>query len=136
MELALLVYLANVVPNLHGLFFTIAMLSVLTTVVSIVVIGVHSDESYHSDRSLENNRKIRETLRNVAKRAGIATVVTAFLCVLTPSNEKTMYMIAGAWGLQTVATSDTAKKVYELVEIELNDALEKAKAEREKGKAK
>ncbi len=108
MELALLIYLAGIVGKLS------AFLSIAGGLLYFIVlfIFIHTEEF---------------------KKALLPPVVVGFLLifssVLIPS-EKTIYLMAGGYATQEIVTSDTAKKVLEILNEKLDTELEGLKSKK------
>ena len=112
MELALFVYLAGVANSVSMLFSLIGIFGLL--VACIVSVFVCLEEMQY----------------NIKKWWFISALSCCLISSVIPS-EKTMYMMAGAYAAQTVATSSVASKTLELIEskidFELNNLKKKEK---------
>ncbi len=107
MELALLIYLAGIVKKLSA-FLCIA--GVLLCFIGVVIF----------------------THTKAFKRALLISVVGflfVFSSVFIPS-EKTIYLMAGGYATQEIATSDTAKKALEILNEKLDTELEGLKSKK------
>ena len=108
MELALFVYLAGVANSVSMLFSLIGVSGLL--VACVASLFIYSEEP---------KGKIKNWWF-------ISALSCCFISSVIPS-EKTMYMIAGAYAAQTVATSPVASKTLELIESKIDSELNNLK---------
>lgn len=153
MELALFVYLASIIQGIDGLFFALTFISILTaiamTIMSITISAEAWDPDTHgiSSHNLTMEQRMEASKRGSAvlgrfrrKIAIPAACVMLFgmLTALTPDNEKSVYLIGGAWALQTVgektANSETADLAVKAVNAKLKAYVEEATAGTDKEK--
>jgi hypothetical protein len=120
MELALFVYLASIVSGLHLLCLFGTMVAIAVSFICALLLSMNPSSSDQSTA----------TVKSLAKRFGIAAACLALLTVVIPNSEKTVYLIGGAWALQTagekVATSETSELVVKVIQQKLNAYLEEA----------
>ena len=106
MEIALFIYLAGLAGKLSTLLF-------LLTFISSVLLIIHF--AWCSDNRLKFNQKYLAI-----------PLLTAFLCVATPS-ENTMYLMAAGYTTQKVANavveSELAKDVLTVLELKVKEQI-------------
>lgn len=147
MELALFVYLASIIQGLDDLFFALTLVSLLTVVAMTLMSITISAEAWDPDTQGISSHNLTMEQRMEASKRGSA-VLTRFrrkiaipvICVmffgtltaLTPDNEKSVYLIGGAWALQTVGektvNSETADLAVKAVNAKLKAYVEEATA--------
>ena len=108
MELALFVYLAEVVGSVSILFGIISFIGALAVFTCIIV--------FSAECKMKNFKSWWIT----------PVICCAVVSALIPSKE-TMYMMAGAYAAQTVATSSVASKTLELIESKIDSELNNLK---------
>lgn len=104
MELALFVYLASVFNSINIIAFFLSICFLLLTLISWI---------YIEDKALGMKHP---------KFYIIGLGISLFILAIVPS-ERTMYMMAGAYTTQNIATSETGQKVYKLVNKKLDEYL-------------
>lgn len=135
MEPMLLVYFAGLVGQLHTFFDGVGVVSF---VFLILVSVVHTARLLTADRydHIENNTDkaftasftvVYNHLSKTIKILGVVVLVTAMLSILIPKDAKTVYMMAGAYVGQQVAMSETGKKVAQIIDLKLDEAIEDTK---------
>ena len=108
MELALFVYLAGLANSVSALFGLIGGAVLLIS--CMVTLFLYLEEMQHK----------------IKRWWFISALSCCFISSIIPS-EKTMYMMAGAYAAQTVATSSVASKTLELIESKIETELSNLK---------
>lgn len=115
MELALLVYIFDLLPTIDVLAFTLLVpLTMLACVIGFLYI---IDELDIEDPAY----KVYKNIRWVLLAAAIITLVI-------PSKQ-TLYLMAGAYVTQTVVTSETGKRVVTILEQKIGQELSNVEKE-------
>lgn len=115
MELAIFIYLANLVGKAHVFFGMLIPISILFALLRYF--WVNEQHEYH------NNTKVTHSFKWV-----YLSIASAILLVIIPS-ERTMYMMAGGYAGQTIGTavvqSELTKDVIKIIEIKAKKELSK-----------
>ena len=128
MELALLVYFANVVGGVSTFLGLSALLLFCISTVFIIVIltGNLGVKQYSCDTEDELNHqlKIKSILTKSVKLTIPFAIIFALISVLLPT-ERTVYLMTAAYATQTIAQNDRVQKigndVLEVVEKKLSE---------------
>ena len=131
MEMALLVWLASVVSSLHNATGFLSFILGIAALASIAFFFVTrmSITSYDYDKVDGAKTLNDQTVRLLALTkiavfvAPILFVLVGLLHIITPQSEKTIYLMAGAYATQQVATSEVGKDVVKIVELKVKDYL-------------
>ena len=128
MDLMWLVYLLNVVGNLSTIFVISSIL--LAAAVFATAIFFWMDNGLPSSED-------KETVRMVGlwKKLAITAAILSLLAVFTP-DEKTMYMMAGAYGTQKVIESPQGKQMADKIMTIVNAKVDEYVDEAVNGKKK
>lgn len=112
MELALFVWLASVIQSVSGVLMGCAILLALVVVADLIHTISHN-EVY--------SEKIKFPFQKTwGKWCTAGALFLALLTSIIPS-EKTMYVMAAAYGAQKVAQSETAEKIVTLINSKLDE---------------
>lgn len=136
MDLALLVYGISVLGTISPLLVAIFSFGGVCLIILLMIrhIGL-SYESWDSERTRKDKAEKRPGADRCIRILGITLVVTTILMVFIP-NEKTAYMMVGAYATQKVAENEkvqeTGKKVLTLIEQKLDSYIDKGIEEAEK----
>lgn len=127
MELMLLVWLAESLPSfvvLLSIFSTICLIACTFTGIFLLVDGEHShyDMQYNPEAYQRGIDKIKMMKRIIPRIMAIAFSVL-LLCTLLPNKSSTVYLMAGAYATQSVATSESGKKIVKMIETKIDEAL-------------
>lgn len=109
MEIALLIYFAQVLDSFRNVLALCAVCGILVL-------------SFFLPFFMDNP----PVLVRFVKRTLITYTVIAICLMFTPSS-KTLYMMAGGYAAQTVVQSEISGKILKLLEQKLNEELEKLK---------
>lgn len=112
MLLAMMVYLADILPKLEGFFRVVAFISAFGLLV-FTVLWV----------TITETRTPKGTFNWLW-----VPLITGFLSVFLPS-ERTVYMAVGAYGVQTLAETESVQKLGSNGVDMLNQLIERAKRE-------
>lgn len=123
MKLALLVYLANVSEGISVLFGLLGVACIISFGFALVnkwcVFDVYDG---NSEQHSNERKKAKASLDSTSKFALIGGLMI-LLAVLIPS-EKTIYIMAGAYATEQIATNDRVQKigndVLEVIESKLD----------------
>lgn len=138
MELALFVYLASIAGGLNGFFVAISVISAITCLVILLVSTLTESSTWDCETDgISKHQLTREEYSAACKRGSTARLAFrrkvvwpllvflffGVLTSLTPDNEKQVYLIGGAWALQSVGektiNSDTADLAVKAVNAKL-----------------
>lgn len=126
MELALLVWAAEVLPAVaHTILFMGVILLVGLAFLGLFLYLDGAPSYYDKQYNKEEYDRKLTTYNNIRKAyPKIICTLLAFimLATLVPS-QKTIYMMAGAYGAQSIATSESAKKVIRILETKLDSII-------------
>ena len=114
MEFALFVWLASVVQTLSGVLVFCAILLALAVVADLINTASHN--------GVYSEKKKFPFQKTWGKWCTAGALFLALLTSIIPS-EKTMYMMAAAYGAQQVAQSEAAGKVVKIVNGKLDEYL-------------
>ena len=128
MELALLVYFANVVGTFSVL---LGLFSFVLLVISMVFAGTLLSSNLgvkkrygETDEEFNHQLKIKSILTKSVKWTIPLTIVFALFSVILPT-ERTVYLMTAAYATQTIAQNDRVQKigsdVLEVVEKKLSE---------------
>ena len=112
MELMLVVYLAGVVEGLSAFFASVsgwAAIMALISIAAMVLVWL-------------NGKEISKKLKTTFTVLCVFSVLSGAAKAVTPS-EKTVYMMLGAYSVQTALQSETASKVMRIVNNKLEEYL-------------
>lgn len=144
MKLALLVYLASISHGISAIlgFLAASILCLLFAVGMFICIAGKDFELLHKKHksySWENEDEIKEhneqvpKNRKLFKRAAISLLIVCFLSGLTSiliPSEKTIYIMAGAYATEQIATNDRVQKIGSDVLEVIENKLEKLKEDK------
>lgn len=109
MELALLVYIFDLLPALDILAFAVAVpLAVLTCILGFLYLIDEVDADEPAYRAYKNIRWV--------------LLAAALITMVIPSKQ-TLYLMAGAYVTQSVVTSETGKRVVAILEQKIEQEL-------------
>jgi hypothetical protein len=114
-NLSLVIYLAEVIPNIGGIFLFTTIFSVIVTVISGIVYLVSRTEAYESERMGHKHFRLQEE-KNAALGARIFRWATVAFCVsVIPANiipkRDTIMMIAASEFGETALKSDDVQEI-------------------------
>lgn len=118
MEFAIFVWLASVVGNLSAFFGMTATACLFMFFCMTVGVAMHND--------LYSRDKKTYTIRTGMGKLLMSYVVVAYIIAALIPSQKTMYLMAGAYGSQKVVQSEAADKVVKIVNSKLDEYLEEA----------
>ena len=125
MDLMWIVYWMNVLGNLSGLllFISLSAVTILLMAGGFYFVEVGS-------RFSDYEKESQERFVYWWKRGGVACVILGLATIFTP-DEKTMYMMVGAYATQKVIESPEAKqmadKIMTIVNAKVDEYVEEAK---------
>jgi len=136
MDLAVLVYLIALLPNLgHSLLLVVIASATITTGFALAIANHTFDTTEYSwnlnrDGTLkEEVVKAREKMKTLVKWSLSVFLISGFFAMLLPS-ERTAYMMVGAYSAQKVAENpkvqEMSGKVLKIVESKLDKYVEEA----------
>jgi len=144
MKLALLVYLANISHGVSAIlgFFALLTFSFVLMAGLFVLISVkdfeflnkkHKSYSWESEDEIKEHNEQVPKNRKLFKRLMISLSIVCFLSglisILIPS-EKTIYIMAGAYAIEQIATNDRVQKIGSDVLEVIENKLEKLKEDK------
>lgn len=134
MKLALLVYLAGAVDNIMFLFILLGFgLIGIAVWKAIYISELEPERIWSSDSEKEQSEKkhFNDNLRNIEKQAVKNVKLSLILCVLAwvvaalIPREKTIYLMAGAYATEQLASNERVQKigsdVLEVIETKLTE---------------
>lgn len=111
MELALFVYLAGIADDLKITFGLIAsLLSIILTMALVFYLAIEYDED------------MRNMTKKTIKWSLPICLVCTIIALFTP-NKNTIYLMAGGYAAQEVATGEIGNKVMRIINLELDKRL-------------
>ena len=114
MEFALFVWLASVIHTLSGVLVFCAILLALAVVADLICTASHN--------AVYDGKLKFPFQKTWGKWCTVGALFLALLTSVIPS-EKTMYMMAAAYGAQQVVQSEAAEKVVKIVNGKLDEYL-------------
>ena len=121
MELALLVWAASALPAITNTLIVCALaVSGISALAWFFTIGY--PPSYWNKEEQATYIETTTSIRKLAPRLIIISIFTMVICKAIP-DQKTIYMMAGAYGAQSVATSEAGKRVVKILENKLDNIL-------------
>lgn len=124
MEFAIFVWLASVIPTIKSFLGFPVLLIVLYCGTKIVFAMFNSDTGYTRKYEPEHYKKAMEVWKfKWIKWPAIWVTVLSVTASLLPT-EKTMYMMAAAYGSQKLVQSEAAGKVVKIINGKLDEYLE------------
>jgi hypothetical protein len=118
MNLGFLMYLADVAGELDSIFFSLALLlSLITMILAVVIGGIFDDASPE-----EGGARLQKISRLWIKFA-VASLCFAVLCIITPS-KKTVYLMAASSVTAEIAEQAKSTPEFEKLRKILNDSLD------------
>lgn len=110
MELALLIYVINMLPSLDDSLSFLISISLLVSIILGLIFLVNLDERYESETNKEVQRKYVKISGLWFKRFIIASFIMVGFKVFIPS-ERTAYMMVAGYISQSIAQSEQMGKV-------------------------
>ena len=110
MELALLIYVINMLPSLDDSLSFLISISLLVSIILGLIFIVNIDERYESESTKEVQRKYVKVSGLWFKRFIIASFIMVGFKVFIPS-ERTAYMMVAGYISQSIAQSEQMGKV-------------------------
>lgn len=117
MEFALFVYIAGIVGNLSAFFEVSATIVGLLFIALSLRTGMNND-IYEKEESYPYRKALGKFM--------IVYIITGFFLVALIPTQKTMYLMAGAYGSQAIIQSETAGKVVKIVNSKLDEYIAEA----------
>ena len=118
MELMLMVWFASIVSQISAVLMVLGIL--------LALVSIAFAFNYFSEKSPcfgEPNHEMATTYFKWFKVAVIASISCLLVALVTPKDEKTVYLMAGAYLAQQVITSDAGKKVAKIIELKLDELI-------------
>lgn len=121
MKLALLVYLASIVDNISNIFGLVGFLGFLVYFGILAIIHFSGygikEYSFESDDQISKQNKVKEVYTKYWKLSAVLFPFIMVISALLPS-EKTIYIMAGAYATEQIATNDRVQKIgSEVLEV-------------------
>lgn len=141
MKLALLVYLASTVESVSKLFFLFSLFG-LFALISLLMItfasGYGIEQGYReTDEQFSRKVEIRTKIFNYSKYLAPTFLTLCLVSALLP-NERTIYLMAGAYATEQIASNERVQKigsdVLEVIETKLGE-MKKEESEEKEAKA-
>lgn len=129
MELALLVYLASISTGISAVFAILGILLIILFLGALVYVGATYDVHDSTSNEDVRERKKAASFLNSVKKFGFIGLALFLLSIFIPS-EKTIYIMAGAYATQQIATNDRVQKIGKNVLDVIENKLEKMKDEK------
>lgn len=113
MELALLVYVLDLIPKLYGILLDIMLLTTILAVIIgfMLVVGIPNNEE-------------RPSFTKWFNRLALVAASCLVLTIVIPGNKSTLYTMVGAYATQTAVTSDTGKRIVQVLEAKITKELD------------
>ena len=120
MEFAIFVWLASVVPTVKWLLWWPVVVVLLYSACKTIKATTSSDAGYTKKYAPEEYAKAMEVLKfKWIKWPAIFVTTLAVISTLLPT-ERTMYMMAAAYGSQQLVQSEAAEKVVKIINSKLD----------------
>ena len=123
MEFALFVWLTGVIPTLKG-FLLIPVACILIYCAGKIIWAMYSSDSYTEKYSPSSYQKAAEVWKFKWLKWPATWVVALSVTASLLPTEKTMYMMAAAYGSQQLVQSEAAEKVVKIVNGKLDEYLQ------------
>ena len=122
MEFAIFVWLASVIPAIKALLLAVASLIVLYCWAKIMFAAITSGDTYYIKKyAPEEYAEAMDVLKfKWMKWPAIFVTMLVVISTLLPT-ERTMYMMAAAYGSQQLVQSEAAEKVVKIVNSKLDN---------------
>ena len=126
MEFALFIWLTGVIPSLKVGIVLLSLPIIAYCVVKMIWASCNSDSSYTKEYEPEDYSKAMEVWKfKWVKWPATVIVVLLTSSALLPS-QKTMYLMAVAYGSQKMVQSEAADKVVKILNGKLDEYLKEA----------
>lgn len=126
MELALFIWVANVLPSVSVLFVLIMVLIGLYCLIKILWASCNSDCEYTKKYMPDSYAKAMEVWKmKWIKKPAAAVIIIGVIVSLIPT-EKTMYLMLAGFAGQKVVQSEAADKVVQIINKKLDEYLVEA----------
>lgn len=126
MEFALFIWLTGVIPSLKVGLVLLSLPIIAYCVVKMIWASCNSDSGYTKEYEPEDYSKATE----VWKFKWVRWPATVIVVLLTSSallpSQKTMYLMAAAYGSQKMVQSEAADKVVKILNSKLDEYLKEA----------
>ena len=114
MKLALLVYLASIIDSFSTALMIIGVLGGLTyfSTLAIMQFSNYGVKVYSidTDEEIEKEKQVKNTFSKYWKLCAIIFPLLIFVSILLPK-ERTIYIMAGAYVTEQIATNDRVQKI-------------------------
>ena len=120
MEFAIFVWLASVVPSLKVILWCPVVIVLLYAACKTINAIISSDAEYTKKYAPEEYAKAMEVLKfKWIKRPALFVTMLVVISTILPT-EKTMYMMAAAYGSQKLVQSEATAKVVKIINSKLD----------------
>lgn len=113
MELALLVYVLDLIPKLYGVLWGIMILTAALGAIIGFLLAVEAP-----------NKEERVSFTKWFNRLALVAASCLVLTIIIPGNKSTLYTMVGAYATQTAVTSDTGKRIVQVLEAKITKELD------------
>jgi hypothetical protein len=126
MTLAFIVYLISFVSVLSNTLVVVDIISMLVLIATFIMITTEEDYSWDIDRNGNLKQRVLEFRKNVRKAFKISgiTMICCIICGAIIPNEKTAWLMVGAYVGQQVAENEKVQelsgKVLTIIEKKLD----------------
>ena len=126
MELALFIWVADVLPSVSVLFVLIMVLIGLYCLIKILWASCNSDCEYTKKYMPDSYAKAMEVWKmKWIKKPAAAVIIIGVIVSLIPT-EKTMYLMLAGYTGQRIVQSEAADKVVQIINKKLDEYLVEA----------
>lgn len=126
MELALFIWVVNVLPSVSGLLVGVMVLIGLYCFVKILWASCNSDVEYTKKYIPDSYAKAIEVWKmKWIKKPAAAVIIIGVIVSLIPT-EKTMYLMLAGYTGQRIVQSEAADKVVQIINKKLDEYLVEA----------
>lgn len=119
MEFALFVWLASVIGNIAIVLVLVGCACIATFLILTLIVAIHNDSTWKDDKK-------KYPISNRFGKWVLFLGFSGFMISAILPNEKTMYLMAGAYAGQQVMQSETAGKVVKIVNSKLDEYIAEA----------
>lgn len=119
-------YLLMQADSICRLFVFFAFVFGITASVLCITFACSFDESFDTQKDLDRKQKLRPKMKRWFLFLWFLCFLSAMAATLFPKTKTLAVMIGGHYALEA-AKSDTAKKIMELVNLSIDEALNNAK---------